>query len=93
MSLYKNIHIKDITFHSVSCKPTFMLLLLSDYFFFIFNRIIYYIPYNLGVPQGSSLGPVIFAVFINEILNNANTYLYADDTIMLFSNPAMTRLE
>ena len=47
-------------------------------------------PVNIGVPQGSSIGPTMFIVYINDLsakLVHSKVIMYADDTVLYFSDP------
>ena len=46
-------------------------------------------PVRIGVPQGSTLGPVLFIIYINDLaetLENVHPYMYADDTVLYFAH-------
>lgn len=48
-----------------------------------------------GVPQGSTLGPLLFLLYLNDIHNSvkhARVYLYADDAALVFSERSLNEL-
>ena len=51
-----------------------------------------YLPINLGVPQGSIFGPLMFILYMNDIIleiENTKMEIYADDSTLYTSDKAV----
>lgn len=54
-----------------------------------------YCPITCGVPQGSTLGPLLFLIYVNDLplaSNKINTKLFADDTVLTISHKCIKNL-
>ena len=50
---------------------------------------------NIGIPQGSILGPLLFIIYVNSLPDciDCKCIMYADDTTLLFKSADLTSLQ
>ena len=86
-------------YHYGICGPAHKLIesYLSSRYQFVFHNSITLSSkaINIGVPQGSILGPLLFLIYINDLPNAiiSKPRLFADDTCLIFNNPSAFALE
>jgi hypothetical protein len=59
------------------------------------NTVSHKLPIKCGVPQGSILGPLLFILYINDLVNVtplANIIMFADDTNLFFTGTDIMKL-
>lgn len=59
------------------------------------NKVSQALPINIGVPQGSTLGPLLFMLFVNDLplhVHNGRCSMFADDTIIYCNDDSIDSL-
>ena len=48
---------------------------------------------NIGVPQGSILGPLMFIIYFNDLQDHGDIIQYADDTVTFFADNKVEKIQ
>ena len=63
--------------------------------FYKYRKLVEYGRILCGIPQGSTLGPLLFLIYVNDMPEavNSNLFLYADDSCLMFRHKEVEEID